>query len=70
MTTYETLNSETTIKSGIEIVVTTIFKKIHLSNPFTTIFYEMTIDGNSVGSYEMKKNEVNWYIENYETYIN
>ena len=70
MTTYKTLASETTIKNGIEIVVTTIFKEIHLSNPFSTIFYEMTIDGNSVGSHEMKKNQVDWYMENYETYIN
>jgi len=44
MTTRKTLTSETTIKNEIEIVVTTILKTIHLSNPFTSTYYEMTIN--------------------------
>ena len=70
MTTYKILMSETTIKGGIEIEVTTILKTINLDSPFITIYYEMTINGNPVGSNKMNIHEVNWYTENYKTYIN
>jgi len=69
MTTYKVLMTETTIKGGIEIEVTTIEKTIHLSNPFTSTYYEMTINGNAVGSNEMNQNQVDWYTENYKEYI-
>ena len=70
MATYKELMTETTIKEGIEIEVTTILKTINFDNPLITTYYEMTINGNAVGSNEMNKNQVDWYIENYETYIN
>lgn len=70
MTTYKELKLEKTIKGGIEIEVTTIEKTIHLDNPFITTYYKMTINGNAVGSNEMNQNQVDWYTENYETYIN
>tara|TARA_R110001606_G_scaffold86939_1_gene196453 strand:+ start:371 stop:571 length:201 start_codon:yes stop_codon:yes gene_type:complete len=63
--------SEITIKGGIEIEVTTILKTVNYrDNPIITTYYEMTINGNEVGSNEMNRNQVDWYTENYEAYIN
>ena len=71
MTTYKILISETTIKGGIEIEVTTILKTVNYrDNPIMTAYYEMTINGNEVGSNEMNRKQVDWYTENYEAYIN
>tara|TARA_R110002072_G_scaffold138083_3_gene281054 strand:- start:156 stop:362 length:207 start_codon:yes stop_codon:yes gene_type:complete len=62
--------TETTIKGGIEIEVTTILKTVNYrDNPIMTAYYEMTINGNAVGSNEMNQNQVDWYTENYKEYI-
>ncbi len=70
MTTFKTLNTETTNKNGIEIVVTTIEKTINVTKtPFVNTYFEMTVNGNSVGSHEMSKSQVDFYNDNYELYI-
>ncbi len=67
MTTFKTLNTETTNQNGIEIVVTTIEKTINVTKtPFVNTYFEMTVNGNSVGSHEMSQSEVNFYNENYK----
>ena len=71
MTTYKILMSETTIKEGIEIEVITILKTVNYrDNPIMSAHYEMTINGNPVGSDEMNSKQVDWYKENYKEYIN
>jgi len=69
MTTRKTLNTETTNKNGIKIVVTTIEKTINVTEtPFINTYFEMTINGNRVGSNEMDKFQVDWYTLNCKTY--
>lgn len=69
MTTYKTLNTEKTNINGIEIIVTTIQKTIHTQNPFIHNYFTMTINGNSVGSHELQKRQVDFYTNNYKLYI-
>lgn len=69
MTTYKTLNTETSNNNGIEIVVTTIEKTINVTQtPFVNTYFEMTVNGNVVGSHEMSKFEVDFYTENAKIY--
>ena len=69
MTTFKTLNTATTINNGIEIVVTTIEKTINVTRaPFVNTYFEMTVNGNAVGSHEMSQREVDFYIENASIY--
>ena len=70
MTTYKVLMKESKIKEGIKIEVTTILKTIILDWTFSTTYYQMTINGNPVGSDEMNSKQVDWYNENYKAYIN
>ena len=68
-TTYKTLNTETTNKNGIEIVVTEIEKTIDVTEtPFVNTYFEMTVNGNRVGSHEMCQFQVDWYTDNCKTY--
>ena len=70
MTTFKTLNIETTNNNGTEIVVTTIEKTINVTKiPFLKTYFEMTVNGNSVGSHEMSKSEVDFYTENCKIYV-
>ena len=68
MTTYKTLNTETTNNNGTEIVVTTIEKTINTMTPFVSTYFTMTINGNSVGSHELQQRQVDFYTENYKIY--
>lgn len=69
MTTFKTLNTATTINNGIEIVVTTIEKTINVTRtPFVNTYFEMTVNGNAVGSHEMSQREVDFYTENASIY--
>ena len=69
MTTYKTLNTETTNNNGTKIVVTTIQKTINVTEtPFVNTYFAMTVNGNSVGSHELQQNQVDFYTENYKIY--
>jgi len=68
MTTYKTLNTETTNKNGIEIVVTTIEKTINTMIPFVKTYFTMTVNGNSVGPHELQQRHVDFYTKNSKMY--
>ena len=69
MTTYKTLNTQTSNNNGIKIVLTTIEKTINVTQtPFVNTYFEMTINGNVVGSHEMSQFEVDFYTENAKIY--
>jgi hypothetical protein len=69
MTTFKTVNTERINAGGIDIVIKTIEKTIHLTKPFVKRFFEMTINGNEVGSFEMMTHQKNWYLKNYKFYV-
>jgi hypothetical protein len=68
MTTRKTINTEIINKNGIEIIIKTIQKTIHLTDPYVKKYFKMTINGNAVGSNEMGSHQVAWYTKNCRLY--
>ena len=69
MTTFKTLNIKTYNNNGVKIILTTIEKTINATKiPFVNTYFKLSINGNLVGSHELSKSEVDFYIKNAKIY--